>query len=195
MSAARSLVPRVALSVAVLLACLGAVELGFRLMGRGDPVVYEDLTMGWEPHSPFVAVPDQAYQLALAPHYNGHQVYRDALTGDEVLSVPVRTNAAGLRGGPLPDDDALVVLALGDSETFGQGVPEGLALPAQLEDALAGSRPVRVLNAGVPSWNLPHELAWLRSRGWELQPDLVLWMFYVNDVSTAQRSQAVGRGV
>ena len=191
MSPSRRLAPRAALSIAVLLACLGLVELGFRLAGRGDPVVYEDLTMGWEPHSPFVAVPDQAYQLALAPHYSGHQVYRDALTGDEILSVAVRTNAAGLRGGEQADDDALVVLALGDSVTFGQGVPEDRALPAQLEEALSGPRPVRVLNAGVPSWNLPHELAWLHSRGWELQPDLVLWMFYVNDVSTAQRSLAV----
>ncbi len=192
MTKPRGLAPRALLSAAVLLLCLGGVELGFRLAGRGDPVVYEDLLMSWEPSSPFVAAPDQAYQLALLPNYSGRQVYRDALTGDEILGVPVHTNSLGLRGPELtPPGDTLRVLALGDSVSFGQGVDVAQALPAQLEGALAARRPVQVLNASVPSWNLPHELAWLQAHGWALKPDLVLWMFYVNDVSTAQRSMAV----
>ncbi len=188
----RPLLPRVLLALAALLLALLLVELGFRTAGRGDPVIHEDLVLSWEPGSPLVAAPQEDYQLALRPHYEGRQIYRDALSGGEVLSVPVRTDAHGLRGPDKPlGTGALRILALGDSVTFGQGVLEGQALPAQLEALLARQREVQVLNAGVPSWNLPHELAWLERHGFGLEPDLVLWMFYVNDVSAAQRSLAV----
>jgi lysophospholipase L1-like esterase len=191
-SGGRGLLLRALLALGALLAALLVVELGFRATGRGDPVVYEDLVLSWEPSAPFVAAPDEGYQLMLAPHFQGRQIYRDALSGREVLSVPVRTDAHGLRGEDrAADPGALRVLALGDSVTFGQGVPEEGALPAQLEHLLSLDREVQVLNAGVPSWNLPHELAWLQRHGFGLEPDLVLWMFYVNDVSAAQRNLAV----
>ncbi len=72
MSRARRLAPRAMLSLGALLLALVVVELGFRAMGRGDPVVYEDLEMSWEPSSPLLAVPDRPWQLALAPDYSGH---------------------------------------------------------------------------------------------------------------------------
>ncbi len=103
----------------------------------------------------------------------------------------VRTDAHGLRGAAPDPDAGLRILALGDSVSFGQGVREEQALPAQLERLLSERAEVQVLNAGVPSWNLAHQVAWLRDRGLALEPGLVLWMFYVNDVSTAERRLVV----
>ncbi len=97
------------------------------------------------------------------------------------------TNAAGLRG-RLPgvrDPDALVVLALGDSCTFGFGAAADETWPAQLEARLVErlQRPVEVFNAGVPGYSSAQGV--IVAERWipRLEPDVVVVAFGWNDSS------------
>jgi lysophospholipase L1-like esterase len=101
-----------------------------------------------------------------------------------------RTNALGLRSGPvgpkLPGE--FRILALGESTTFGVGVPDGLAYPQRLEASLreSGVCPgCRVLNAGVSAWSSFQSRRYLEREGFDLQPDLVLVYHEINDYMPA----------
>ena len=87
-------------------------------------------------------------------------------------SFPVSTNSRGLRG---PEVAATKtgrrVLCLGDSVTFGWGVPYAESYPARLAENLG----VEVVNAGVPAMK-PHSMAaWAEKEALGLQPDLVIF--------------------
>lgn len=77
------------------------------------------------------------------------------------------------------------VLALGDSTTFGWGVPEEDTLPRQLEAFLRetqGTEAIEVINAGTPTYGPWQCLDWLRERAAEFQPDIVMYsLFPIND--------------
>ena len=99
----------------------------------------------------------------------------------------VRVNAEGLRGPPTPPDQPgdLRILAIGDSVTFGYGVPEEAAFHQVLARRWAEDhgRPVVALNAGLPSAGLPYALHALRRRCLATAPDLVLVNIVLNDIS------------
>lgn len=93
--------------------------------------------------------------------------------------IPVEINAQGLRGPALSVEKPAGVtriLNLGDSiamgwavrfeQTYGQRLTSALESPA--------GRPVEVINAGVPGWNLENELAYLQVEGVKFAPDLVI---------------------
>jgi lysophospholipase L1-like esterase len=95
-----------------------------------------------------------------------------------------RTNALGLRGPEVVDDDRVRILAAGDSCTFGWAVAESEAYPARLERVLdehAGGRRYQVINAGVPGYTSYQGLVYLRERGLTLRPKLVLIDYGFND--------------
>ena len=99
--------------------------------------------------------------------------------------VPVRTNDAGLRGGPLrPREPGRMRVALvGDSFVFGSGVHEQHTLAAQLELALGKlGQPAEVLNFGVPGYNAEDAVQVARERALPLEPDAVVYVFFANDV-------------
>ncbi len=75
------------------------------------------------------------------------------------------------------------VLVLGDSVAYGPGLDLDETFDNQLEQRLATAPggPVEVLNLAVPGYNSEQEAAILRSRGLDLDPDLVLVAWAVND--------------
>lgn len=98
--------------------------------------------------------------------------------------VEVAINALGFRDREFPPekpDGTCRIVALGDSITFGQGVPLADTYPKQLEALLRGSQDdghaYEVLNAGVQGYNTLQEAAVLRHRILPLQPDLLLLGF------------------
>jgi lysophospholipase L1-like esterase len=98
----------------------------------------------------------------------------------------VRTNRLGLRGPAVParEPGELRVLVLGDSITFGDYVDEDETYPAALERRLQAALPgglVRVINGGGPNVGTMDEAMLLADIAPELQPDLVLVGFYLND--------------
>src|SRR5262249_3354885 len=111
--------------------------------------------------------------------------------------VPVRTNAAGFRGGPLPGPKppgVFRIVALGDSFTFGFGVREGQAWPARLAKVLGTrtGRAVEVVNLGIPGTG-PRDYLWhLAHTGLALGPDLVVVGLCANEVNDAYQLDRFG---
>jgi len=102
------------------------------------------------------------------------------------FSVGVHVNALGLRGpertvGKPPNTARILVL--GDSFAFGFGVAQDEMFSAELERLLAERRlRAEVLSSGVPGWSLDNELVYLRTEGFDLEPDLILVATCENDL-------------
>jgi lysophospholipase L1-like esterase len=77
----------------------------------------------------------------------------------------------------------LRIVGLGDSFTFGIGVRAEDTFLAVLDANLRahGEKSVEVLNLGVMGFDTPHEVALLRHLGLQLDPDLVVLCFFLND--------------
>jgi lysophospholipase L1-like esterase len=102
---------------------------------------------------------------------------------------PVHVNHLGLRGPDLgrklPGEYR--ILCLGDSTTYGQGVADEDTIPTCLEAELArlapsSARRVRVVNGGVRGYGTRQELGLLEEVGPAIEPDLVLLLWYPNDL-------------
>ncbi len=104
------------------------------------------------------------------------------------MGVPFTTNELGLRDDPvIPKTDRIFrILCLGDSGTFGHGVPVEDTYPNVLEQRLqvrAGqSLKIDVINAGVMGYNLMNILASAETLIASLQPNVVTYMFVDNDL-------------
>jgi lysophospholipase L1-like esterase len=100
--------------------------------------------------------------------------------------VLVTYNEQGLRDRPILPKVAREyrILALGDSVTFGWGVPQDQVFTSKLEQLLPGllQRPVRVINSGVGGYNTVQEVIYFKREGMALQPDLVMLTYVQNDI-------------
>jgi lysophospholipase L1-like esterase len=114
-------------------------------------------------------------------------VYKQRADFDTVYQgVRFRTNELGLRDEPvpLPVEDELRVLVLGDSVTVGWGVSAEDRFSERLEKMLTDQleRPVHVINSGVSGYNTEQELIFLRRHIESMKPDLVIVAYVENDV-------------
>jgi lysophospholipase L1-like esterase len=102
----------------------------------------------------------------------------------------IRTNALGCRSAEIAPEKGQRkrLLFLGDSFTLGFGVPADRIFTALIQRRLADApTPVEVVNAGVGNYNSQMELAWLEKFAARVQPDVVVLMFYLNDVEPTPR--------
>jgi len=179
----RGLLKRGGVALLGLALALGAAELVLRLVNPFGISYHAEQRRFADPVSgPLVEVtaPLGASRVTtrrLKPNYEGD------------FGFPMRTNALGLRGGPVTREKpagTLRVLCVGDSVTFGLGVEEPqifVSLLAQrLNEKVGGGRRVEVINAAVPGWDGKDELLYLRDEGMQLAPDLVLLVFIPNDI-------------
>ena len=164
-----------------LLVALGAAEVGLRLISKYWLSVY-DVEM-WR----------YARQIKTLSSYPGVVEEQRSNASAFLMGARVRTEEHGFR---LPDPETQarrhpgnrLAVALGDSLTFGWGVPEGQTFPDQLERLLsarcpaAGGRAVTVANAGIGNCNTSMEVQRykLRIRPY-LHPDWVILGFSFND--------------
>jgi hypothetical protein len=81
-------------------------------------------------HPRFLFAPDDQTGYRLRPGFTGREV---ALTRE--FDVAVAVDQRGMRDSPHQDDQPPIVLALGDSLTFGEGVEIEDAFPVRLERA------------------------------------------------------------
>ncbi|MFO0984389.1 MAG: SGNH/GDSL hydrolase family protein [Planctomycetota bacterium] len=105
------------------------------------------------------------------------------------LWLDTRTNSLGLRSPevsrPKPADH-FRVLALGDSCTYGSGVPSGDTYPARLEQMLNSvyeDGVFEVVNGGCPGYTSYQGIQFLKQLGLSLEPDVVTISFGINDAS------------
>ena len=103
-----------------------------------------------------------------------------------VLRPNAERTAAGFRGPERESEKppgTFRIVGVGDSFTYGMGMPSEVIFLARLEAALAerGRPPVEVINLGIPGyWPEPEALV-LQHYGLRYQPDLVLVGVYTND--------------
>lgn len=126
---------------------------------------------------------------------------------DDGGCVLVEINEDRLRGPAVPKakpDDAYRIAAIGDSFTFGDGVPweatwpEGVRrrLDAHLADAPEGAtwRRCETVNLGVPGYEVRDCEVYMRHRALDWSPDTVVYALFLNDVlpekdKTAQEAE------
>lgn len=132
------------LALAIAVGLLAAVEVGARLCGLGQPVLYEKTDYGYR------VVPGQQLRRF------GHRVaYND---------FGMRSEAAA----PLPAPGMLRILCIGDSITFGStSTDQELTYPYQLQAMLGqqGGNHYEVLNISAGGWAMENEEAWLAQHG------------------------------
>lgn len=159
------------------LVLLGVAELGVRVLLLAQPslrsaplpaekqgLYREDAELFWS-HAPLIEQP-----------YAG---------------VRVMTNSLGLRSPEIEPKrpDEFRILSLGESTTFGTGVPGDLTYTALLAERLgelqegreAAPGVITSINAGVSAYSSFQSLQYLEERGLALEPDLVIFYHEVND--------------
>ena len=143
--------------------------------------------------SPGIYQSDDELGWALAPDYVGAHLEYDG-------PVPVTTSRLGDRGwrGPAWRGARRVaqqrVLALGDSWTFGRGVPDDATYPVLLEASLrADGHDVAVFNAGVPGYDTVQEALVFEQLAQAVRPTLVIVGWLPNDVT--ERSVTAREGL
>jgi lysophospholipase L1-like esterase len=113
--------------------------------------------------------------------------FADVIERSEFVA-PFSVNGAGLRGPALraPQENSFRILVLGDSQAFGFGTRDEETFAVHLEKLLfkrMQNRDPQVLNAGVPGFGTADQLAFLKAKGPEFKPDLVVVQFLsVNDI-------------
>ena len=101
----------------------------------------------------------------------------------QLIGVGYRWWAACAQASPLTQGE-WTILCLGDSFTFGIGAPPQESFPSQLERLLSTrwpTRRIRVVNAGVPSYNSSQVLHHLSQQFDRMHPDLLLVLVGRND--------------
>jgi hypothetical protein len=133
--------------------------LGIGAVGRGSP------WFAGGNHPRFLFQPDAESGYTLRPGFKG----REIAPGNE-FDVAASVDARGLRDHPHTAPPAPAVLAVGDSMTFGEGVPAEGSYSAILERQSG----VRVYNAGVPGYGSRQMLVRLRRLLPVLRPAVVV---------------------
>jgi lysophospholipase L1-like esterase len=80
------------------------------------------------------------------------------------------------------------MLMLGDSLTFGWGVPIERTFVKRLEAMItAAGIKAEVINAGVGNYNTSMEVAYYMAEGYRYQPDVVVLNYFINDAEKTPR--------
>lgn len=119
-------------------------------------------------------------------------------TAARLMGVDVSINATGQRDRnftqPKPEGTFRIMM-LGDSLTFGWGVPQQQTVAKRLEALLNGQQPdvrYEVVNAGVGNYNAGMSSQWMRARGMAFEPDLVIFNYSFNDAESTPRREGGG---
>ena len=159
---------RTALSAAVLFLSLFLLE-GATRAARGI-VTYDSMSDDPGQGAAFFRPEDR--RARAIPGYRGRWAHRD------FAGIRVEVNGWALRGGPEhaepPPDGRPAVVVLGDSFTFGLGVPAEETYAGRLEDALGA----RVYNAGIPGYGTFEERRMLADIATVLTPSVVVVGLY-----------------
>jgi lysophospholipase L1-like esterase len=115
-----------------------------------------------------------------------------------LMGVPVKISSAGLRDREFSLEKpkgVYRILVLGDSITFGWGVPQDKTFSKLLEQSLnkepppGRTGPFEVINTGVGNYNTAQEVAFFKERGQLYKPDMVLLAFFINDAEETPREE------
>ena len=128
--------------------------------------------------------------------YFGHELIPN-FEGLGPLGVPVKINSHGFRDNEHVREKPpgiIRVLGLGDSFTFGWGVPLDESFLKQLERQLGVriGQQVEVINTGVPGWGLAQYNRYLKREDLNYSPDIIVVAYFVDDLSGPMNSAVIG---
>jgi hypothetical protein len=174
-SAGRQIFLNLALLAAVVLFFCCAMEVALRVVFARSL----DFSMEMWKYAVQLKRPVGNPQLSFA-----HAPHRSAF----LMGVPVSTNSHGLRDREYPLDKAsntYRIVMLGDSTTFGWGVPVEQTVAKTLERELnrsaVGGRNFEVLNAGVGNYDTVQEVTHYLTYDRAFHPDMVVLEYFIND--------------
>src|SRR5262249_44216249 len=131
--------------------------------------------------------PDPVLGWRVRPLQHTHTIDKDVATDSHGFRSPeprAVKDGAGFR-----------VLCLGDSHTFGNGTAQdptlSARLPARLSDAMP-QRTVEVMNAGTQGYDTVQEEGLLAREAPDVQPDVAVIAFYLNDLGEVLRRDIGG---
>lgn len=154
-------------------AALGATEIGLRVGGAGDDRAPDATGDGRISVLRFSDDETLIYEL-------------EPLARARAWDTDVAVNSAGFRDRefePARREGVARIVALGDSITFGNGIPLADTWPKRLERLLLDAgRPTEVLNLGVGGYDTLQEAVMLERIGLRYAPDEVVVCFCMNDV-------------
>lgn len=110
-----------------------------------------------------------------------------------LMGVDVSINSHGLRDREIPYEtpaNTKRIIMLGDSVTFGWGVPFDKTASKQLESLINGSsRPERfeVIDTGVGNYNSQMEVEYFFNEGVKYSPDIIVLNYFINDAEDTPR--------
>ncbi len=106
-----------------------------------------------------------------------------------LMGVDVTTNSRGFRDVeyPIEHNSAYRMIFLGDSLTFGWGVQVEDSFAQLLEQRLAGSRPIEIINFGAGNYNTQQEVNLFIDEGLQYEPDQVVLFYFINDAEPTPR--------
>ena len=109
-----------------------------------------------------------------------------------IMGAEVNINSHGLRDreyGYEKPAGVTRILLVGDSLTFGFGVPKEDIFAKIIERKLneTGTGTYEVINGGVGNYNTEQELAFFTTEGIKYHPDLVILGWYINDAEPTQK--------
>jgi lysophospholipase L1-like esterase len=115
-------------------------------------------------------------------------------TRSHLMGVDVAISSQGLRDRefpPAPPPGRTRILMLGDSLTFGWGVPADKTYAKRLEDMLRkAGHDVEVINAGVGNYNTEMEVEYFLERGAKFQPHYVVLNYFINDAEPTPQDRS-----
>lgn len=155
---------KLALSAFSILLTLLCAEVALRILGIGAAGRGSSWFAGGN-HPRFLFQPDPLSGYTLRPGFRGEEI-----APSNEFDVPVAVDARGLREQPHPAPPQPCVLALGDSMTFGEGVPADRTFSAVIEREVGA----RVYDGGVPGYSSRQMVGRLRRLLPQLKPAVVL---------------------
>jgi lysophospholipase L1-like esterase len=128
---------------------------------------------------------------AYGPRVNSvAHAYMYDVNGNIVYDNIIEYNGKGYRGPEVPyekPDDVYRILIMGDSFVEAIQVPYEQTFQAQLQERLSehdtADRRYEVVAMGRTGWGTVHETVYYQVEGYKYNADLVILMFYINDVA------------
>lgn len=162
---------RASIAGAAILIALGLIEAALQLI---------DFPRSDIPHQRLFVEYDETRGWRNIPNAGGRYSSKE-------YSVWLKYNSHGIRGQErtyAKPPGVYRILIVGDSFVEGYSVEENERVTEVLEGSLAAKmdRSVQVIALGTAGYSTDQELLWLESEGLKYQPDLVVLMFYYNDV-------------
>jgi hypothetical protein len=172
------------LAIATLLLSLAAGEAAMRLWGRLNGIdlrLYMQELKNSYGLTPGLIVPDPELGWKLIPN-------AQFLATTSEFSVIYKINSQGLRDKEYPiikPKGKIRLVALGDSFTFGEGIPYSKRFTDISERNLPN---LEIINFGVPGYGLDQSILLFERKGLQFSPDFVI--LFINDPLTSRASGA-----